>query len=108
MSYEAGRLTERVTIYTPTVSVNAIGAQTTEWTAVGTYWATVSRQSGNATSQYGEVFMAQILKVYTRYHEGITDRCRVEWKGEMYFIKNLFIDEQHNEMMFNINKIENE
>lgn len=106
--YAAGRLIDRVTIYAPTITADAIGAQTTEWTENGTYWATVVPQSGNAVNEYGEVFLSQSLKCYTRWHDGISERCRVEWQGDMYMIKNLYINARDNEITFNLSKIETE
>lgn len=87
----AGKLDQRVTLQTPTVSRDTSGGMTTTWADVATVYAAVRNLSGNerrATSHGGEVAEAR-TEITIRYRTGVHAQMRCLHRGVSYNIRHI-------------------
>jgi SPP1 family predicted phage head-tail adaptor len=84
MPLNAGDLTERVTIETPTQTRNIEGEVVTSWSTFAEVWANVSALPSRSVEKYFDVLGAVALMAYAvkiRAVPGITTAMRVIYRG---------------------------
>ena len=81
MPLDAGTLTERITIETPTKAQNDVGETTLTWDTFATVWAHVDALSGREAERYAEVVGFSGHKVTIRALPGITSAMRVIYRN---------------------------
>ena len=80
MPLNAGTLTERVVIDSPTKSQNDVGETTLTWSTFATAWAHVESLGGREAERYAEVVGLSGLKVTIRALPGLTSAMRVIYR----------------------------
>lgn len=78
---DAGELTERVVIETPTKTQNDVGEATLTWATFATVWAKVQSLSGREAERYAEVVGLSGHKVTIRALPGLTSSMRVIYRN---------------------------
>jgi SPP1 family predicted phage head-tail adaptor len=84
MPINAGELTERVTIESPTQSRNVEGEVVISWSTFAEVWAKVSAMPARSIEKYFDVIGAVALNAYTvriRAVPGLTTAMRVVYRG---------------------------
>ncbi len=76
---QAGRLTERVTLETVTVTRDVVGGPVETWAVLDTVWAEVKPLTGKQIAQAQQVGAALSKAVTIRYRSGITSALRVRF-----------------------------
>ena len=74
---QAGRLNRRVTLQSPSQSVDEIGQPIPGWTDVATVWGDVRLRSGLESVKAGTVVSTVQASVRIRYRTGITAGMRL-------------------------------
>lgn len=78
---DAGELTERITIETPTKAQNSVGETTLTWGTFAEVWAKVQSLSGREAERYGEIVGFSGHKVTIRALPGVATSMRVIYRG---------------------------
>ena len=81
MPLDAGRLTERITIESPTKTQNDVGETVLAWSTFAEVWAKVESLAGREAERYSEIVGFSGHKVTTRAIEGLTSLMRVIYRG---------------------------
>lgn len=81
MPLDAGELTERITIESPTTGQNELGETTLTWATYATVWAKVEPLSGREAERYAEVVGLSGHKVTIRALSGLTTSMRVLYRS---------------------------
>lgn len=74
---QAGRLNRRVTLQSPSQSVDEIGQPIPGWTDVATVWADIRMKSGLESIKAGASVSVVQASIRVRYRAGITAGMRV-------------------------------
>ena len=74
---QAGRLNRRVTLQSPSQSVDEIGQPIPGWTDVATLWADIRMKSGLEAIKAGAPVSTVQASIRVRYRAGITAGMRV-------------------------------
>lgn len=74
---QAGRLNRRVTLQSPSQSVDEIGQPIPGWTDVATLWADIRMKSGLESIKAGASVSVVQASIRVRYRAGITAGMRV-------------------------------
>lgn len=78
---DAGELTERVVIETPTKTQNSVGEATLTWSTFATVWAKVESLAGREAERYAEIVGFSGHKVTIRALPNITTSMRVVYRN---------------------------
>lgn len=78
-----GRLRNRLGIYVPQTTPDAMGGATTQWVFYAHCWADVSPRSGGETQEHGRLAVTQSYRVIIRFREDFPERARLMWKGRI-------------------------
>ena len=78
---DAGELTERITIETPTKAQNSLGEATLTWSTFATVWAKVQSLAGREAERYAEIVGFSGHKVTIRALSGLTSSMRVIYRN---------------------------
>jgi len=78
---DAGQLTERIVIQSPTDSQNEVGEATLTFTAFATVWADVRAMSGREAERYGQVVGLAGHMVTIRELPGLTTGMRIIYRN---------------------------
>lgn len=76
---QAGRLTERVTLETATVTRDTVGGPVETWAVLDTVWAEVKPLTGKQIAQAQQVGAVLSKAVTIRWRSGITAALRVRF-----------------------------
>lgn len=82
----AGRLNERVTLFSPSVTTDGFGAETTSYAASATVHAEVNWKSGSTGTQVSEIFPDGRIEVIIRDAHEVGDKWRVLYAGTLYSV----------------------
>lgn len=82
----AGQLRQRVSVLTSTTTDDALGQETTVWTAVATYWARVDFVGGKKIAYDGQVVDQVTHTVTMRYFGTLTPAARLSYDGSQLTI----------------------
>ena len=77
----AGELTERITIESPTKAQNDVGETTLTWSTYATVWAKVESLAGREAERYAEVVGFSGHKVTMRPLSGFTSAMRIIYRN---------------------------
>ena len=86
MSIAAGKLSERVTFQSKSVTKNAIGEEVVSWVDYATVWAEVRPVRGAEFYAANQMQQTLDLRVFIRERSGITPDLRLRWKSTNYDI----------------------
>lgn len=78
---DAGQLTERIVIQSPTDSQNEVGEATLTFTTFATVWADVRAMSGREAERYGQVVGLAGHMVTIRELPGLTTGMRIIYRN---------------------------
>ena len=78
---DAGQLTERIVIQSPTDSQNEVGEATLTFTTFATVWADVRAMSGREAERYGQVVGLASHMVTIRELPGLTTGMRIIYRN---------------------------
>ena len=82
----AGRLNERVTLLTPSVTTDGFGAETTSYAVSATVHAEVVWKSGGTATQASERFPDGRVEIVIRDAHEVGDKWRVSHAGILYSV----------------------
>jgi SPP1 family predicted phage head-tail adaptor len=77
----AGQLDQRITVQSPSASVDALGQRVETWTQVAVLWAKATPLRGREFFAAGAMQSEAAVKFTIRYRTGITGAMRVLWRG---------------------------
>lgn len=83
---QAGRLNRRVTLQSPSQSVDEIGQPIPGWTDVATLWADIRMKSGLESIKAGASVSVVQASIRVRYRAGITAGMRLVHNLQAYNI----------------------
>lgn len=83
---QAGRLNRRVTLQSPSQSVDEIGQPIPGWTDVATLWADIRMKSGLESIKAGAPVSVVQASIRVRYRAGITAGMRIVHNLQAYNI----------------------
>ena len=83
---QAGRLNRRVTLQSPSQSVDEIGQPIPGWTDVATLWADIRMKSGLESIKAGAPVSVVQASIRVRYMAGITAGMRIVHNLQAYNI----------------------
>lgn len=83
---DAGLLTHRVTIQSPSAARDAHGQRAEGWTDIATVWAQVQPLRGREFFAAGAMQSEASIKVRMRYRDDVTGAMRVLWRGVAHAI----------------------
>jgi SPP1 family predicted phage head-tail adaptor len=89
---QAGRLNRRVTLQSPSQSVDELGQPIPGWTDVATVWADIRMKSGLEAIKAGAPVSVVQASIRVRYRTGITAGMRVVHNLVAYEIKAVLPD----------------
>jgi SPP1 family predicted phage head-tail adaptor len=84
-----GELRERITVQSPTESVNALGETVLAWGTFAERWASVEGASAREALAAGQMDVTISHKVKMRYLDGLTQKMRILWRGRTLEIVSL-------------------
>ena len=76
---QSGKLDQRITLQTATVTKDAVGGPVETWATLATLWANVRDLSGKAINEAQQVGSAVTRRVTIRWRAGITAALRVQF-----------------------------
>lgn len=86
---DPGKLRERVTVQTPSGSVNALGETVLSWSDYATVWASVQGVSAREALAAGQQEVSLTHTVRLRYLPGLTQSMRFAWRDRTLEIISL-------------------
>ena len=88
----AGLLKETITVYTPTVTRNAVGEQVVTYTDKGTIRARSVIYRQQRANLDGDIDMPRSHTLEVRIFQDITEHDIIEWQGKRYRILSIDVD----------------
>ena len=85
----AGELRSRVTIETPSVTVDEIGGRVQAWTPVATVWAAVEPMSAGEQWRRLQIDASANWKITIRWMAGVSPKQRVRYGARVFEIKGV-------------------
>jgi SPP1 family predicted phage head-tail adaptor len=86
----SGRLRERITILSRSVTLDALGQEDITWSSIGSFWAeavySTSKGDGNETFSAGQLQDMNTIRFRVRYNTAVTQEHRLEWNSVGYDI----------------------
>jgi SPP1 family predicted phage head-tail adaptor len=86
----AGRLRERITILSRSVTQDALGQESITWSSIGSMWAepvySTLKGDGNELFRGGQIQDLNTVRFRVRYKPTITQSHRLEYRGQGYDI----------------------
>ena len=89
---QAGRLSSRCTLQSPSQSVDELGQPIPGWTDVATLWADIRMKSGLESIKAGASVSVVQASIRVRYRSGITAGMRIVCNLVVYEIKAVMPD----------------
>jgi len=86
---QAGRLDQRVTIQSKSVTRDAYGAEVITWTDVATVWMEVQPLSGREYVAMRQAQSDVTTRFTARYRSGMTTAMRLLWRATPYNITEI-------------------
>ncbi len=77
----AGELDQRITVQSPSASVDALGQRVESWANVATLWAKATPLRGREFFAAGAMQSEATVRFTIRYRTGIDGTMRVLWRG---------------------------
>lgn len=78
---DAGLMTHRVTLQSPSASVDVLGQRVETWTDVATVWAQVQPLRGREFFAAGAINSEASVKIRIWHRSDVTGAMRVLWRG---------------------------
>lgn len=88
----AGRLNQRITIESPSASVDSLGQPVVGWQVVAMVWASIRHQSGAEAIKADAPISAVKASIRIRYRTGLDASMRVLHGATIYHIKAVLPD----------------
>lgn len=77
----AGELDQRITLQSPSASVDALGQRVETWSTVATVWAKATPLRGREFFAAGAMQSEAVVRFAIRYRAGLTGAMRVLWRS---------------------------
>ena len=77
----AGELDQRITVQSPSATVDALGQRVETWTELATVWAQAQPLRGREYFAAGEVNSDAAVRFRLRFRSDVTGAMRVLWRG---------------------------
>lgn len=85
----AGRLDQRVTIQSATVSVDSVGEPVHSWATFAEVWAEVLPMTGREYLRAQSLNVAETIRITVRYLAGVNETMRVLHGSRTYHIRSV-------------------
>lgn len=91
----AGRLTEKIVILKPTITVNEVGEQETTYQEERTTRAELLLNGGNRNISNDEISFSYNKTFNVRIYIDLDEFCRIKWNGKYYRILSIETDKEN-------------
>lgn len=85
----AGKLTERIEIYSPQITINEVGEQATEYVLKYSTKASVIHKSGSRNIENDEVVYNSSKTFEVRIYLNVDEFDRIKWQNKFYRILDI-------------------
>ena len=90
----AGKLTERIEIYTPKITINDVGEQSTEYILKLSTKANIQHIKGNRDIENNEIVYNYSRTFEVRIYVDVNEFDRIKWRDKYYRILDIDINKE--------------
>ena len=90
---QLGQLNRPITIEEPVYTADLNGQEVETWSSLGTFWASLSYQSGVEKAEAEQRVARRVVRFTIRYNANVTELCRIYYDQKYFYI--IGIDRVH-------------